>query len=311
MLRILIVDPTSQVIKETLESKFPDVSVTVAKDDAEAMSYVEEAEVLSFFKVSDALMAKARKLKWIQAMTTGTDYIFTLPSLPKDVIITSTRGIHGPQMSEMAIMLMLALNRGLPRVVRNQNTHAWERWPGKLLLNKKVGILGSGVCAEAIALKCKAFDMEVHCVGTVKREVPGVDFFHVRSELHDVLKQADYFVIVAPNTPENRNLIDAAALDCMKSNAFLINIGRGEIIDEPALLSALKAQKIAGAALDTFVTEPLPQDSPFWDLDNVLITPHLGGMSDIYAQQVLTVFEENLKRYLAGERTDLVNLVKH
>ena len=311
MLRILIVDPMSQVIKETLESKFPDVYVTVAKDDAEAMSYVEEAEVLSFFKVSDALMAKARKLKWIQAMTTGTDYIFALPSLPKDIIITSTRGIHGPQMSEMAILLMLALNRGLPKVVRNQDAHAWERWPGKLLLNKKVGILGSGISAEAIAQKCQAFSMEVHCVGTVKREIPGVDFFHVRSELHDVMKLADYVIIVAPNTPENRNLIDAAALDQMKPDAFLINIGRGELIDDEALVAALKEKKIGGAALDTFDIEPLPKDSPFWDLDNVLLTPHLAGMSDIYAQQVLTVFEENLKRYLAGERTDLVNVVKH
>jgi D-2-hydroxyacid dehydrogenase (NADP+) len=311
MLRILIVDPLSRVIKESLEKKFPDVSVTVAGNEAEAMQFVEEAEVLSFFKVSDALMAKARNLKWIQAMTTGTDYIFGLPSLPKDVIVTSTRGIHGPQMSEIAIMLMLALNRGLPKVVRNQDAHAWDRWPGKLLWKKKVGILGSGVCAEAIALKCKTFEMEVHCIGTVQREIPGVDQFHLRSELHNVLGNVDYFIIVAPNTPENQNLIDAAALAGMKPDAFLINIGRGEIIDESALLSALKEKKIAGAALDTFITEPLPQDSPFWDLDNVLITPHLGGMSDIYAEQVLTVFEENLKRYLAGERTDLVNMVSH
>ena len=97
----------------------------------------------------------------------------------------------------------------------------------------------------------------------------------------------------------------------MKADAFLINIGRGELIDEDALAAALRARKIAGAALDTFVVEPLPADSPFWGLDNVLITPHLGGMSDIYAEQVLTVYQENVKRWLAGERTDLVNLVEH
>ena len=311
MLRILVVDTLSGIIKETLEREFPEVSVTIAADEAEAMSSVAEADVLSFFKVSDELVAKAANLKWIQTMTTGTDHVTSMPSLRKDVIVTSTRGIHGPQMSEMAIMQMLALNRSLPRVVRNQDAHVWERWPGALLWNKKVGILGTGVCGEAVAVKCKAFGMEVHIVGTVKREIPGVDHFHLRDELNDVLRQVDYLVIVAPNVPENYKIINAAALECMKSTAFLVNIGRGELVDDEALAAALREEKIAGAALDTFVEEPLPTDSPYWDLDNVLLTPHLAGMSDIYAQQVLTVFEENVRRYLAGNKEGLLNIVRH
>jgi phosphoglycerate dehydrogenase-like enzyme len=153
--------------------------------------------------------------------------------------------------------------------------------------------------------------MDVRIVGTVKREIPHVDQFHLRDELHDLLPQVDYFVIVAPNVPENRNIIDAAALDCMKPTAVLVNIGRGELIDDEALVAALKAHKIAGAALDAFRQEPLPEDHPYWSLDNVLLTPHLAGMSDIYAEQVLEIFEENVRRYLAGETNNLINRVRH
>lgn len=238
------------------------------------------------------------------------DYITNLPLLRKEVLVTSTRGIHGPQMSEMAFLLMLALNRNFPQIIRNQDQRVWERWPGKLLYQKKVGILGVGVIGEEIARKCKAFGMTVFGIDIVKRKVDAVDYFYGPEELLQVIQEVDYFIIVAPNTPQTQKLVGAKVFSSMKPTAFLISIGRGEIVDEEALIHALKTGQIAGAALDTFWTEPLPKDHPLWEIKNVIITPHVGGLSDIYVEQVLPIFEENLRRFLQGERRNLINLVE-
>jgi phosphoglycerate dehydrogenase-like enzyme len=243
-------------------------------------------------------------------MATGVDYIVSLPSLKKEVLVTSTRGIHASQMSEMAFLLMLALNRNFPQIVRNQDQKVWERWPTKLLNRKKVGILGIGVIGEEIARKSKAFGMTVYGIDIVKRRVDAVDHFYEPEELVKVLQEVDYFIIVAPLTPQTQGMIGEKELSSMRPTAFLINIGRGEIVDEEALIRALDSRRIAGAALDVFCQEPLPKDHPFWKMKNVIITPHVGGASDIYVEQVLSIFEENLWRFLGGERHTLINLIE-
>jgi phosphoglycerate dehydrogenase-like enzyme len=243
-------------------------------------------------------------------MATGVDYIINLPSLRKEVLVTSTRGIHGPQVSEMAFLLMLALNRNFPKNVRNQDQGVWERWPSKLLYQKKVGILGLGIIGEEIARKCKAFGMTVYGVDIIKRKIDVVDYFYGPEDLIKVTQEVDYFIIVAPKTPQTEKMIGAKALSSMKPTSFLINLGRGEIVDEDDLIQALNSRKIAGAALDTFCTEPLPKDHPFWKMKNVIVTPHVGGASDIYVEQVLSIFEENLHRFLKGERRNLINLLE-
>ncbi|MFH1489537.1 MAG: NAD(P)-dependent oxidoreductase, partial [Pseudomonadota bacterium] len=128
--------------------------------------------------------------------------------------------------------------------------------------------------------------------------------------LTEVMGTVDYFINVIPNTPETKKMIGEKELSVMKPTAFFINIGRGESVDEEALIRVLKERKIAGAGLDVFRREPLPEDSPFWDLDNVLITPHVGGFSNVYADQALPIFEENLSRFLKGERKGLINLIE-
>jgi phosphoglycerate dehydrogenase-like enzyme len=255
-------------------------------------------------------LKRASRLQWIHALTTGVDYLLNLPSLRKDVILTSTRGIHGPQVSEMAFLLMLALNRNFSQVVRNQDQGIWERWPGKLLWKKKVGILGVGVIGEEVARKCKAFGMEVFGIDIIRRELDCVDAFYAPEEIAKVAGDVDYFVIVAPRTPETEKMIGAKVLSSMKPTSFLVNLGRGEIVDEDALIQALNSGKIAGAALDTFCTEPLPKSHPFWRMKNVIVSPHVAGMSDIYVEQALSIFEDNLRRFLKGERHDLINLVE-
>jgi phosphoglycerate dehydrogenase-like enzyme len=206
---------------------------------------------------------------------------------------------------------MLALNRNYPQVLRNQDREAWERWPGKLLYQKKVAIFGVGVIGEEIARKCKAFSMTVFGIDIIKMKLDVVDFFYGPEEILKVAAQVDYFIVVAPYTPQTKNIVDRKVLFSMKPTAFFINIGRGELVDEQALIDALNSGKIAGAALDAFCQEPLPKGHPLWKAKNLIITPHVGGMSDIYVDQALSVFEENLQGYLKGEGQNLINLVTH
>lgn len=308
---ILIATPDAGDYKKDLEPRFPEIPMYAVTSEEDIRHHVEKMDILvTIFRVSDELLKQAVNLKWVQALTTGVNYIINRPSLRKEVIVTSCRGIHGPQMSEMAFLLMLALNRNFPQVVRNQDQRIWERWPGKLLYQKKIGILGVGVIGEEIARKCKAFGMTVFGMDIVRREIDSVDFFYGPEDLPQVAKEVDYLILVAPSTPETLKIVGTKVLSSMKPTAFLINIARGELVDEEALIQALETGEIAGAALDALSMEPLPKDHPLWRTRNVIITPHVGGMSDIYREQVMPIIEENLRRFLRGERRNLINYIE-
>jgi len=309
-MHLLILNQFAEDYKIALECKFPEVSIDAFAKEEEIGDIIEKIDILLTSRISDHLIKKATKLQWIQATTTGVDYLVNLPSLREKTLITSTHGIHGHQMSEMAILLMLALNRNLPQMIRNQDQRVWDRWPGKILYQKKVGILGVGVIGAEIARKCKAFGMSVIGIDIVKREVEGVDYFYGPEELLRVIQEMDYFIIVAPKNSQTQKMIGVKELSSMKPTAFLLNLGRGEIVDEDALIETLKKGNIAGAALDVFCEEPLPSHHPLWDLKNVILTPHVGGMSEIYVEQVLSIFEENLRRFLKGKRESLINRIK-
>ena len=309
-MQLLILYVGAEDIKKSLEPNFPEVFIHAVAKEKEVGDFIEKTDILLTIRISDELIKKASKLQWIQCMITGVDYIVNLPSLRKDVILTSTRGIHGPQMSELAFLLMLALNRNFPENIRNQDQSVWKRWPGRLLYQKKVGILGVGVIGQEIARKCKAFGMTVYGITSVKRKIDSVDYSYGPEGLLQVIREVDYFINVVPSTPQTEKMVGAKELSAMKPTAFFINIGRGETVDEEALVSVLKAEKIAGAALDVFCTEPLPKDHPLWGMNNVILTPHVGGLSDIYAEQVLPIFEENLRRFLQGERRNLINYIE-
>lgn len=309
-MNLLILEQRAEEYARLLDSKFQGLTVYVANREEEAEPLIENMDILVTIRVSDELIRKAVRLQWIHALTTGVDYIINLPSLRKEVILTSTRGIHGPQVSEIAFLFLLALNRDLPEVIRNQDRRIWRRWPGKLLWRKSVGILGVGVIGQEIARKCKAFGMTVYGISRTPKQLDWVDYFYGPEDLLQVIGKVDYFIIVAPHTPQTRKMIGARELSAMKPTAFLINLGRGEIVDEEALIRALTSGQIAGAALDTYWEEPLPQDHPFWTMKNVIVSPHVSGMSDIYPEQALEILEENLRRFLRGERKNLLNLIE-
>ena len=308
---LLIADLDALQYKRYLEARFPEISCHAVTTEEDIGKHVEKMEILvTIFRVSDELLKRAANLKWIQVLGTGVNYIINRPSLRKDIILTSCRGIHGPQMSEMAFLLMLAFNRNFPQITRNQDSRIWERWPAKLLSGKKVGIFGLGVIGEEIARKGKAFGMTVYGIDIVKREFDSVDFFYGPEDLPRVAAEVDYLILVAPSTPETEKIVGTEVLERMKPTAYLINIARGELVDEEALMRALEAGKIAGAALDALSAEPLPREHPLWGMKNVIITPHVGGMSDNYPEQVMPIVEENLRRYLQGERRNLINYIE-
>lgn len=305
---VVVAEPEAEAYKKDLEAKFRGISIHAVTTQEDIRHHADRMEILvTIFRVADELLTRAVNLKWIQVTTSGVNYLLSRPSLGKDVIVTSARGIHGPAVSEMAFLLMLALNRDLPRMIRNQDRELWERWPGRLLYQKKVGILGIGVIGEEIARKCKAFGMTVFGVDIFRRELDSVDSFFGPEDLLQVAGEVDYLILVAPSTPQTEKIVGVKVLGRMKPTAFLINLARGELVDENALIKALETGALAGAALDALSTEPLPKEHRFWGMKNVIITPHVGGLSSIYREQVMPIVEENMRRFLRGERRDLIN----
>jgi D-2-hydroxyacid dehydrogenase (NADP+) len=257
------------------------------------------------------VLEAADNLKWVQALGTGTDNLIDRPCLRKEVIVTNIHGIHGPPVSEAAMAAMLALARNLPRAVRFQDKHQWQRFPAQLLHNKTVGIFGVGVIAEALAPKCKVFGMNVIGISSAPRPVAGFDRMHTSSELTKVAGEIDFFVLLTPLTEKTRNSIDAKVFAAMKPTSFLINLARGGVVDEMALIEALRSGHIAGAALDVFDEEPLPADHPFWTMDNVLITTHQGGFCDVYIDHAWPTLERNMQCFLNGDIGGMINVVPH
>ena len=308
---LVVADPDAEDYKKELAPKFPGLSIHAASQQEDIRQHAEKAEIfVTLYRIPDDVYKRAVNLKWVQALTTGVNYILDRPSLRKEVIVTSCRGIHGPQMSEMAFLLMLALNRNFPQVVRNQDQEIWDRWPAKLLYRKTVGVFGVGVTGEEIARKAKVFGMTVYGFDIVKRDLDSLDRFFGPEDLPRVAGELDYLILVAPATSETDKVIGPGVLSLMKPTAFLINIARGELVDNEALIEALKTGRIAGAAVDAMVPEPLPKGHPLWHMRNVIITPHVAGASDCYREQVMPIIEENLRRFLRGERRNLINFVE-
>lgn len=265
---------------------------------------------------------KVPNLKWIQFGSAGVDRFLAFPLLHKDdLTVTTMSGVITSQIAEYILMALLAFGQKLPKLMRYQHDHRWpkqnEKWDSFLpveLRHSKVGILGYGSIGRQVARLLQPFGAEVLAAkrdamhpgdtGYVQDGMgdPQGDFFHRLypiEALHSMLTECDFVVMTLPLTKETHHILDAAAFEAMKETAFLVNVGRGELIDEQALVAALKARQIAGAALDVFEEEPLPEDSPLWEMENVIISPHISGLSAHFREETLSLFIENLNRYIA------------
>jgi D-2-hydroxyacid dehydrogenase (NADP+) len=295
-----------------LLERFPQLTIDVVTHHNDVEPYIRDIDILLCFSppMADHVVRDAPKLKWIQALGTGVDNIVDLPSLGPEVLVTNVRGIHGAPVSEATIAYMLSLARDLPRATRAQDKTAWERWPASLLDGKTVGILGVGLIAEHLAPICKALNMTVIGISASPRQAPGFDRMVKRDDLLAVAGELDYLVALTPMTPETRNIIGATVLAAMKPSAYLINVARGGVVDEQALVKVLETGQIAGAALDVFAEEPLPASSPLWKTRNLTIFSHLGGYSLGYEDRAKPTIEHNMRCFLNDNPKSMINIVR-
>jgi phosphoglycerate dehydrogenase-like enzyme len=258
----------------------------------------------------DAWIDKLPNLKWAQLASAGVDRVLKSPEvMNRDVVLTNASGVHAIPISEHILSLMFSFARNLPQHMRSQLAGKWERQAEIIELEgSTVGLIGVGKIGEKTAQKAKALNMKVLGVRrNPDRSSPYVDKMVGPDGLHDVLAASDWVVVTAAGTTETDGLIGEPELAVMKKSAVIINVARGSLIREDALVRALQEKRIAGAGLDVFETEPLPEDSPLWQMPNVIITPHVAGGTPNYIDRLMDIFVENLKRYQAGE--PLINVV--
>jgi phosphoglycerate dehydrogenase-like enzyme len=299
---------------ERLRRDFPDVDVLRFYDYPEAEADLPDTEVLITWSLRAEQFIRARKLRWIHSTAAGIHTLMIPELVASDVLVTNASSVHGPVVAEHALAILLAMAHRLPSALHYQQQHVWaqtELWREdprpREIQDATLGLIGVGSIGSEIAKRALAFGMNIVAV----REHPerGADFVSGNSAasaavkvvgfeaLDEVLAQSDFVALAAPLTPKTRLLLNAERLGRMKRGAFVINVSRGALIDEAALAAALRSRQIAGAALDVFEREPLPQDSPLWDLPDLLVTPHSAALTDKLWGRQYALFAENLRRY--------------
>jgi len=314
--KLRAVSPRLQVIQRTCHS---------AQEVAQAVE--ADTQVLYTFLVPADLLERAPNLRWIQLHSAGADHLLGTPIWKSDLPITTTSGIHATVIGEFVMAFILALNYRVPRMLRYQEqttwpTGRWELFARRELRDQTLGVVGYGSIGREVARLAQTFGMRVLAA---KRDpadradhgwrLPGAgdpdgsipERYYAPHQLKEMLPQCDFVVLAVPMTGATQELIGEAELRAMKPTAYLVNIARGGVVDEPALIRALEEGWIAGAGLDVFSQEPLPADSPLWRLENVILSPHVAGFTLDYDRRATDLFAENLRRYLAGE--PLLNLV--
>ncbi len=318
--RVRAVSPQLDVVQRSVRDDW---------DPTDTTSMFDGDEEIVYCFMPPRNLAAVPRLKWVQLHSAGINQLINNPHpiLQTDLRITTSSGIHDIPIGEFAIGMLLALARRVPQMVRQQDRaewpkHKWELFLGTELRGKTLGIVGYGsIGREAARIAQQGFALRVLALtrsgGKPNRGyvIPGVgdpegklpDAWFAREQLRDLLAQSDFVLIALPLTDETRRLIGEAELRAMKPTAFIVNIARGGIIDETALVRALKEHWIAGAGLDVFEKEPLPAESELWKCENALLAPHISGATPHYDDRAVDLFCENLRRYLRGD--ELLNLV--
>ena len=252
--------------------------------------------------------ADARRLQWIHWGGAGVDALLFPELAASGVTVTNSRGVFDRPMAEYVLGLIIAFTKHFPETWSLQAAKQWRHRLTDSIQGKKVLVVGAGSIGRTIARLCSDAGMRVSGVGrSARAEDPDFGRVHACESLGEALPEADFVVVAAPLTTQTRGLFSTEQFRLMKSSARIVNVGRGAIIDEKALTAALEAKEIAGAALDVFEEEPLPEESPLWSMPNVMVSPHMSGDFYAYADALAEVFLENYRRYCAGER--LLNLI--
>jgi phosphoglycerate dehydrogenase-like enzyme len=304
-------DPGIRILHAQYRSSWEEVSARrtgapltepeVLSDDLRAA--LAEAEVIFSFVVPRAVRALAPRLRWVHTPATGIDHLRGTRVLESDIIVTTVGGLFAPVIAEHVFAGILHFAKRLEHFEQERRERIWRMTRVQSLAGRTVALIGVGAIGTAVARLAKAFGMHVIGLGRSdpsRRQVPDVDRLYARTDLTDLLAAADYVVVAVADTPETRQMIGAAELAAMRPEAVLINVARGTVIDEVALIATLQAGTIAGAALDVFANEPLPTDSPLWDMPNVVFTPHVAASVVDYLPRAIALFADNVRRFLNG-----------
>lgn len=292
-------------IKSRLGAEMDKIELSL--DPAHFDEAIIEAEAIAAYRFSAGQFLRCHKLRWLHFGAAGIEKSLSPELVRSEVMVTNARGIHGDRMAEFVLGAILFFANRFDLAARGQVEKKWRRKEiikGRSpLAGKTAGILGMGAVGTEIAKWCAAVGLQV--IGLRRRpNLPmpeHVAEIFLPAQIDEFLGRADFVVLALPFTAETRGLLSAERLRAMKPSAYFINIGRGELVDEQTLLDMLQERKIAGAVLDVFQTEPLPEDHPFWQLENVFVTPHISGNFAEYVDRVGEQFAENLARYVRGE----------
>ncbi len=295
---------------ERFRARFPQMTLVSVEDPGGLATALVDSDVFVGFHLPREHFAKARRLRWIHSASAGIEANLFPELVASEVILTNSTGLHAVSIPEHVLGQMLVLARNFHEAQRLQVRHEWNRFQVigfagtvRELNGSNLAILGAGAIGRNLARLAVGLGMHVQVMRRdPTRPVAGAEAVYGPGELPALLAWADFVVLAVPLTAETRTLIGPAELQAMKSSALLINVARGEIVDEDALVQALHNGAIGGAALDVFTQEPLPADHPFWSLDNLVLTPHVSGYTPRYFEKVLALFEDNLDRFLRGQR---------
>lgn len=298
-------------VQNQIRALAPELRIVVTQERAEVEALLDEIEIAAGHVPPD-LMLRAPALRWFHQWSAGSDWLLRNPQAAEQAfLLTTSSGVHAIPISEQIIGMLLMFARGLHHAVRAQAQQTWWRpKPQETfeLAGKTMLLIGVGAIGGRTAQLATALGMTVEGIRrNPEQAVAGVSAMYGLEQLHERLAHADVVVLTLPLSRATQGLIGRDELRCMKPTAYFVNIGRGGIVDEPALIEALTEQRIAGAALDVFAQEPLPPTSPFWTMDNVIMTAHYAGVNRHYGERAMAIFLDNLERFRAG--TPLRNLV--
>lgn len=310
-LNVLIHDDEAAFYQKALMKQFPDLvfHTAIPGENNEALFRLCEILITFSTKLPDNVLESTERLRWVQALSAGTDKLESLLHSRPDILLTSASGIHGPFLSEMVLFQMLSLTRHAKTLYRQQKSADWRRFPGSILHGKHALVVGTGTSGEQIRRVCTALGMTVSAASRTPRALPYAEHCIAINDLHAHMGDIDFLILALALTPETTNCIDHRVLSSMKQGAYVVNVARGGVLDEAALLAQLENGRLGGAALDVFHTEPLPSTNPLWAHPKVLVTPHIAGLVEEYAEQALPVIAKNLQAYLTGNPQHMVNLV--
>ncbi|MCP8617987.1 D-2-hydroxyacid dehydrogenase [Salirhabdus salicampi] len=298
-------------IREHVTKSYPNIRFQFCPNIDEAESYLPEAEVLITYgeDLTNKHIEQAKQLKWIMVISAGLDQMPFEAIEEKGILVTNARGIHSIPMAEYAIAMLLQVCRQSKQLIAHEQQHIWDRKVQMTEISgKTMLVLGTGAIGQEAARLGKAFRMKTIGISKSGKRTPHFDEVGTSKDILSYLPEADFVIGVLPSTPETYKWIGKEHFETMKEDAVFLNMGRGTTVDEEALLQALQQKKIHHAVLDVFEQEPLDGDHPFWDMDNVTVTPHLSGISPQYQPRAFDIFKDNLNTYIKGE-TDFINIV--